>query len=67
MTSKRPDTAYIVMRHIGDENDFSEWCPVAIHTRLEDAEDMADSYQQDVKDRGIRTINFSVFICAFYD
>lgn len=58
---KTKDVAYIVMRRGAGTT------PVAIHMYLEDADDMVAKYNQEMKDRGIETINFYVIATAFYD
>lgn len=59
---KKPEIAYMVVR-----NDT----PVAVCEYLEDADDMAARYNQEMKDRGLsdgdRTITFFVQAVPFYD
>lgn len=52
------DIAYIVVR--------SDNVPVAVHAYREDADDMADSYTQDMRDRSIPDIVFKVSAIPFY-
>lgn len=65
--NKRPDNAYIVMRESTDPNKGDEQMPIAICVHLEDADNMKDQFNQEMKDREIGTINFYVITTAFYD
>jgi hypothetical protein len=65
------DVAYIVVRQSIDNQEgwekYLSETPVAIFAYKEDADDMAASYTQEMKDREITTLTFYVIATAFYD
>lgn len=58
------DVAYLVVRRSQEVEGLT---PIAIHLYLEDAEEMAGRFNQEMKERGIETINFDVITSPFYD
>lgn len=66
-TTTKPDVAYVVIRsHYNGEEWIGE-TPVAICEFLEDADNMATKYNQEMLDRNIDSLSFNVIVCPFYD
>lgn len=66
-TTTKPDVAYVVIRsHYNGEEWIGE-TPVAICEFLEDADNMATKYNQEMLDRNIDSLAFNVIVCPFYD
>lgn len=68
---KSSDVAYIVVRQAWNEQEGWESTikddPVAIHMFQEDADDMAASFNQQMKDKQITNLKFYVITTPFYD